>query len=71
MFITCRKKKQSIVKERRLAKGYTTDKLASMLGIAETYYIQIENGLLPTSHLMASRMGEIFKCDPIEFLKSL
>ena len=52
------------LKEKRLKKGYTYQKMAEKLGISKTFYYQIETQDRKLSYDMAIKIASIFNVKP-------
>lgn len=52
------------LREKRLKKGYTNQKMADILGISKAFYYQIENGDRKLTYDMAIKIANIFKMQP-------
>lgn len=52
------------LREKRIQKGYTNQKMAEMLGISKTFYYQIETGSRKLSYEMAIKIADIFNVKP-------
>lgn len=52
------------LREKRIQKGYTNQKMAEILGISKTFYYQIETGSRKLSYEMAIKIADIFNVKP-------
>lgn len=52
------------LREKRIQKGYTNQRMAEMLGISKTFYYQIETGSRKLSYEMAIKIADIFNVKP-------
>ena len=52
------------LREKRIQKGYTNQKMAEKLGISKTFYYQIETGSRKLSYEMAIKIANIFNVKP-------
>ncbi|MDD3048663.1 MAG: helix-turn-helix transcriptional regulator [Bacilli bacterium] len=52
------------LKEIRMAKGYTHQYMAGLLGISKAFYWQIENNKRNLSYRMAVKIAAIFELKP-------
>ena len=52
------------LREKRIKKGYTYQKMAEMLGISKTFYYQIEMQDRNLSYNMAIKIADIFNVKP-------
>ena len=52
------------LREKRIQKGYTNQKMAEILGISKTFYYQIEVGDRKLSYEMAIKIADIFNVKP-------
>lgn len=52
------------LREKRIQKGYTNQKMAEILGISKTFYYQIETGSRKLSYEMAIKISDIFNVKP-------
>ena len=52
------------LKEKRIGKGYTYQKMSEKLGISKAFYFQLENGDRKLTYNMAIKIADIFKVKP-------